>query len=101
MVIWYLTELAQKVKEVGDELGLNVEIRNTENPRMELEEHYYKPDHQNLLNLGYKPTHDMRQEVRILFNDLLKYRKRIEARNYALLPDIHWDGTRRKVKFLT
>ena len=82
-------------------MGLNVEIRNTENPRIELEEHYYNPDHQHLLDLGYEPTHDMHQELRIMFRDLIKYRKRIEARRYALIPDIHWDGSRRKVKFLT
>jgi len=57
---------------------------------MELEEHYYNPDHQHLLNLGYKPSHDMHQELRILFKGLLNCRKRMEARSYTLIPDIHW-----------
>jgi len=35
-----------KVQRVADKLGLDVEVRNIENPRMELEEHYYNPDHQ-------------------------------------------------------
>jgi len=81
-------------------MGLNVTIRNTENPRMELEEHYYNPDHQKLLELGYKPTHDMERELEIMLADLLKYKHRIEARRYALIPDIRWDGTRKKVRFL-
>jgi UDP-sulfoquinovose synthase len=71
-----------------------------ENPRMELEEHYYRPDHRHLLDLGYKPTHDMETEIEIILQDLLKYRLRIEARAHALTPDIRWDGSRRKVRYL-
>lgn len=99
--VYDITELAEKVKRVGDELGLNVEIIHTENPRKEMEEHYYNPDHQHLLNLGYRPTHNMEQEMRIMLNDLIKYKDRIEARKEALIPDIRWDGTRRKVSCLS
>lgn len=95
-----LTQLAFKVQKVAKELGLDVEIRSTENPRIELEEHYYNPDHKYLLDLGYKPTHDMESELGIMLADLMKYRSRIEARAHALIPDIRWDGTRRKVGFL-
>jgi len=98
--VYDLTELALRVQKVGKELDLNVEIRNTENPRVELEEHYYNPDHKHLLDLGYKPTHDMESELKIMLKDLIKYRDRILARAHALIPDIRWDGTRRKVKFL-
>jgi len=98
--VYDITELAEKVKKVGDSLGLEVEVRHTENPRMEMEEHYYNPDHQHLLDLGYKPTRDIEAEMRIMMEDLIKYRGRIEARRYALVPDIRWDGSRRKVGFL-
>lgn len=98
--VYSVTELAQKVKRVGDKLGLNVSISNLENPRKEMEEHYYNPDHRHLLALGYKPTHDVEQELRIMFKDLTKYRSRIEEKKEALIPDIRWDGTRRKSKFL-
>jgi UDP-sulfoquinovose synthase len=93
-------ELAEKVKAVGDELGLGVQIRPTENPRIEKEEHYYKPDHEHLLRLGYKPTRDMEGEIRIVLQDLVRYRDRIIARKSALVPDIRWDGRRRKVRYL-
>ena len=98
--VYDLTELALKVGKVADGLGLNVEVRNVENPRMELEEHYYNPDHKRLLELGYQPTHDIEAEMEIMLKDLMKYKHRIEARAHALVPDIRWDGTRRKVKFL-
>jgi UDP-sulfoquinovose synthase len=98
--IYNVTELAEKVKRVGDNLGLKVVIRNLENPRKEMEEHYYNPDHKHLLDLGYKPTHDVEKELEIMLKDLMKYRSRIEARQEALIPDIRWDGTRRKSSFI-
>jgi hypothetical protein len=71
-----------------------------ENPRKELEEHYYNPDHKHLFDLGYEPTHDMEAELRIVLTDLIKYRSRIEARSEALTPDIRWDGRKERVKYL-
>lgn len=91
-----VTELAEKVKKVSDELGMGAEIRHIENPRTELEEHYYKPDHQNLFDLGYQPTHDMEAELRVMLADLAKYRDRIDAVKDVLIPDIRWDGTRKR-----
>lgn len=98
--VYLITELAEKVRRVGDEFGLKVKISNMENPRKEMEEHYYNPDHRHLLDLGYKPTHDVEQELRIMIKDLIKYRTRIEDKKDVLIPDIRWDGTRRKSKFL-
>jgi UDP-sulfoquinovose synthase len=98
--IYDVTELALKVQKVGNEFGLNVEVRNLENPRMEMEEHYYNPDHDHLFNLGYNPTHDVEQEMSIILKDLLKYKSRIEEKKDVLIPDIRWDGTRKKVGFI-
>jgi UDP-sulfoquinovose synthase len=98
--VYNLIELALKVQKVASGLGLKVEVRNVENPRIELEEHYYNPDHQHLLDLGYQPTHDIEGEMEIMLKDLMKYKHRIEARSHALIPDIRWDGSRRKVRFL-
>ena len=98
--VYSVTELAQKVKKVGSEIGLNPDISNLENPRIEKEEHYYNPDHRHLLDLGYQPTHDVEEELRIMLKDLTKYRSRIEEKKEVLIPDIRWDGTRRKSRFL-
>jgi UDP-sulfoquinovose synthase len=95
-----IAALAEKVKAAGTALGLDVVVRPTENPRLESEEHYYNPDHEHLLRLGYKPTRDMDGEIRAMLQDLLRYRDRIVARRQALLPDIRWDGRRRKVRYL-
>ena len=71
-----------------------------ENPRAEAEQHYYNPDHQHLLDLGYPPTHDMDTELRSVFRDLIPHRSRIEERREAQFPDIRWDGTRRRSEYL-
>ncbi|HEX2192745.1 MAG TPA: NAD-dependent epimerase/dehydratase family protein [Acidimicrobiales bacterium] len=96
-----IAQLAEKVRRVADELGLEPEIRGVENPRQELQEHHYAPDHRNLLELGYRPTHDVDAEIRIMLHDLLRYRDRIEANRGALMPDVRWDGRREPVSFLS
>jgi len=98
--VYSIMELADRVKRVGDKLGLKVDISNIENPRIEKEQHYYNPDHQHLLDLGYQPTHDIEQELGVMLEHLLKYKNRIEEKKEALVPSIRWDGTRRKSRFL-
>jgi len=98
--VYDVTELAQKVRKVGESLGLDVQIRNLENPRKEMEEHYYNPDHKHLMDLGYKPTHDVEAEMKIMLQDLIKFRQRIEEKRDVLIPDIRWDGRRRKSVFI-
>ncbi len=95
-----IAELAAKVAAVADDLGLDPRIRRIENPRKELEEHYYNPDHDHLPALGYQPTRDMESELRAMLEDLLPHRERIAATRDVLIPDIRWDGNRRKSAFL-
>lgn len=89
-------QLAYMVQEVGNEQGLNVEVHHYDNPRKELDEHYFNPDRVHLINLGYQPTHDVRAEMRIMLADLRQHRNRIIAKQDILIPDIRWDGTRRR-----
>ena len=98
--VYDITELALKVQSVASEFGLDATINNIENPRAELEEHYYNPDHQKLHDLGYRPSQSVEDEVRIMIRDLITHRDRIEEKRDQLLPDIRWDGTRKKMRFL-
>jgi UDP-sulfoquinovose synthase len=98
--VYGIAELALKVQKVAGELGLEVEVRNLENPRQELAEHYYRPDRQHLLDLGYEPTHDVESEIRAMLTDLLPHRDRIELKNEVLIPDVRWHGERQKVGFI-
>jgi hypothetical protein len=75
---------------------LDVEIQHFENPRTEKDEHYYNLDRQHLIELGYQPTHDVVSEMRIMLKDLVEHRERIMQYRDILVPDIRWDGTRRR-----
>jgi UDP-sulfoquinovose synthase len=98
--VYDVTELAHKVHRASAEMGLEVSIQNLENPRIELEDHYYNPDHQGLFDLGYRPTQDVEREIAIMLQDLMPHRERIAAKRNVLIPDVRWDGRRAKVRAL-
>jgi UDP-sulfoquinovose synthase len=85
-------ELAEIVKREGESLGLKIDINLYENPRTEAAEHYYQPDRQKLLDLGYVPSHDVAAEVRLMLRDLMPHADRIREKADILVPDIRWDG---------
>ena len=95
-----VAELADMVKAVGKEIGLDVEIRHYDNPRQELEEHYYHPDRRHLIDLGYRPTRDIKSVMRQIMLDLMDNKERIEAHREALVPDIRWDSSRKKSQMI-
>ncbi|MBZ0303653.1 MAG: NAD-dependent dehydratase, partial [Anaerolineae bacterium] len=91
-----LDELAQIVQTVGQSCGLELEVQHYDNPRVEAETHYYNPDREKLIELGYQPTHDVASEIRIMLSDLIPHRARILEKQDILIPDIRWDGTHRR-----
>jgi UDP-sulfoquinovose synthase len=91
-----IEELAFKVADAASQIGLSTEILHYDNPRTERDSHYYNPDRQNLIDLGYKPSHDVVAEVKIMLQDLLPHRERILERRDILVPDIRWNGERRR-----
>ncbi len=93
-------ELAYKVQRAAADLGLSVTIHHYDNPRKEQERHYMNPDRNHLIDLGYKPTHDVHAELKIMLKDLMPHRERIEQKRDVLVPDIRWDGTRRRSEII-
>ena len=91
-----IEELAAKVQQAGVAVGLDVEVHHYDNPRKEMEKHFFEADREHLINLGYQPTHDVVHEVEIMLADLMPHRERILAKAESLVPDIRWDGTRRR-----
>jgi UDP-sulfoquinovose synthase len=51
-----VNELANRIQMAGKHLGMNVQIQSIENPRKELEDHYYNPVHTGLVELGLEPN---------------------------------------------
>ena len=94
--------LADVVQDAAAKMGLKAEVCSVENPRaaIERQEHHFAPDHGKLLALGYQPTHDVASEVLDMLEDLLPHRERVAQHERALLPNVHWSGSRHRVGFL-
>lgn len=83
-----ILELANMIKDIWQNFGFaSVEINHIDNPRFELEEHYYKVKKSKLDNLGFKP-HDMKEEIKRLLYDVKKYKDRIKKE--VILPQTRW-----------
>ncbi|MFM7189831.1 MAG: NAD-dependent epimerase/dehydratase family protein, partial [Microcystaceae cyanobacterium] len=81
-------DLAQMVQKAGAALGLKVEIHNLENPRIELEEHYFNAKNTKLLDLGLQPHYLSDSLLDSLLNFATKYKGRVEQSQ--ILPKVNW-----------
>ena len=85
-----VNQLAEHVVKVAGELGIKAKIWSIENPRVESEEHYYKPDREKLPALGFKPTYSLDDELRVTISTLALFKERIEAKKEHIKPTIYW-----------
>jgi len=85
-----VNELAEHVRKISCELGIEANIWNIENPRIEAEDHYYNPDRNKLPELGFKPTYNLDDELRITIPKLMKFKERIGKKREHIMPTIKW-----------
>lgn len=81
-------DLAERVKKVGEDLGLNPVINNIENPRVEQEEHYFNAVHTALKDLGLEAhllTDDVIKDIMEL---AMEHKDRVKKE--LLLPKVSW-----------
>jgi UDP-sulfoquinovose synthase len=83
-----VNDLADKVKEAGDELGWDVKINHIPNPRREAEEHYYNPANTGLISLGLNPHYLTRELMLEMLNLVKKYESLINQ-DY-IMPNVIW-----------
>ena len=88
--VYSIIELAERVVKAANKQGIDVRIRNVENPRIEKEEHYYNVDHEHLRKLGFKPTRNIEETLEIMLRDLSKYKDRVLEKAQAILPKTTW-----------
>lgn len=81
-------DLALMVKKAGSALGLDVEINNLDNPRIELEEHYFNAKNTKLLDLGLQPHYLSDSLLDSLLNFATKYKDRVDMNH--ILPKVTW-----------
>jgi UDP-sulfoquinovose synthase len=90
-----MRELALLVQRAGTGLGLEFAIAHYENPRLEVENHYYNPARDHLTALGYQPRNNPLEIIKTMLEQLQPWKDRIAERQSILIPDIQWDGSRK------
>jgi UDP-sulfoquinovose synthase len=83
-----VNQLANYVERVGRKLGLKVDIQHVDNPRREMEEHYYNPAHHGLLELGLKPHYMTDDVLAVMLEKIIQHREAIVPSR--ILPRVRW-----------
>ncbi len=86
--LFSINDLADMVQKAGATLGLKVEVNNLENPRVELEEHYFNAKNTKLLDLGLQPHYLSDSLLDSLLNFAQKYKGRVDIEQ--ILPKVSW-----------
>jgi UDP-sulfoquinovose synthase len=94
--LFSIQELANMVRETSAKLGMNVECIHMENPRGEVEGHYYNPDNTTLRRLGHDPQIITADVIALMLQGLMLHRDRIVEKKHALLPTVLW-GSRKEI----
>jgi UDP-sulfoquinovose synthase len=80
--------LAEKVQQAGASMGLKIAIDHLENPRVELEEHYFNAKNTKLIDLGLEPHYLSDSLLDSLLNFAVKYQNRVDKDQ--ILPKVKW-----------
>lgn len=83
-----VNELAEKVQQAGNSLGLKVQINHIDNPRKELEEHYYNAKHQGLTDMGLKPNFMTEEVLSGMLQSVIRYKGGIDRNKIE--PRVRW-----------
>lgn len=83
-----IMDLANMVKTVGDSLNLSVSISTIDNPRSELEDHYYCANHSRLIDLGLKPHLLTTEVIEQILGRVLDNMNRVDTSK--LYPSTTW-----------
>ena len=83
-----VNELAEKIHSVGSQIGVDVSIQHLENPRKELEEHYYNAKHSGLSKLGLQPNFMTDEVIAALLEKVMQYKDKVD--NKKILPRVRW-----------
>lgn len=86
--LFSVADLAHQVQKAGSAMGLKVEVKNLDNPRIEKEEHYFNAKNTNLINLGLQPHYLSDSLLDSLMNFALKYKHRVDVSQ--VLPKVKW-----------
>jgi UDP-sulfoquinovose synthase len=86
--LFSVEDLALMVQKASQTMGLKVDVNYLENPRVELEQHYFNAKNTKLLDLGLQPHYLSDALLDSLLNFAIKYRDRVDASQ--ILPKVSW-----------
>lgn len=86
--IFTINELANLVKNSAGHLGIKAEIKHMDNPRIEMEEHYFNPVHTKLKEIGLKPNLLEETLVKSMLNKIEQYKHRINKK--TIIMKVKW-----------
>ncbi|MEM1367169.1 MAG: NAD-dependent epimerase/dehydratase family protein [Cyanobacteria bacterium P01_H01_bin.15] len=86
--LFSVADLAKMVQTAGAAMGLKVEVKSVDNPRVELEEHYFNAKNTKLLDLGLEPHLLSDSLLDSLLNFATKYQNRVDKTQ--ILPKVSW-----------
>lgn len=86
--VFSVNQLADIVSRVGNNMGLNVQVANIDNPRKEMEEHYYNPAHTGLLEMGLQPHYLTDEVAGAMLAQIVRYKDQIDAGK--IMPRVRW-----------
>ena len=89
-----VVELAEIVRHAGSEVGLDVRIEHVDNPRVELEEHYYNARHTKLMALGLQPHLLSETLIESMLETIARYQDRVIVDH--IQPATRWRGVRER-----
>jgi UDP-sulfoquinovose synthase len=81
-------DLAAMVQNAGTKMGLDVSVNHIDNPRVELEQHYFYAKNTSLLSLGLEPHYLSDSLLDSLLNFAHKYQHRVDKNQ--ILPKVSW-----------
>ena len=81
-------DIAEKVRKVGSSMGMDIQIDHIENPRKEMEEHYYNPVYQGLIDIGVEPHYLTDEVMAGIFEEVLMHKESI--RSDVIFRGIKW-----------
>jgi UDP-sulfoquinovose synthase len=88
--IYDTLELAEKVRKVGNEYGINPMLEYTENPRVEKEEHNYEVETKILPSLGFRRKKNLDSVLHEIFEAVLENKGRIGDAKELIYPTVQW-----------
>jgi nucleoside-diphosphate-sugar epimerase len=83
-----IVEMAETIQEVGEEMGLDVDVTHVENPRDEDETHQMEIENERYMDLVGGQSQTFAEGVRDILETLTRYEGTITSHEDRFLPDV-------------